>query len=740
MRSGFHPRGRQLTLPESFGISAKRVRDDNSISSVTDDIFSNPHFIWKNTDIKLSETPSFSQIINKYTKTDLSKIENGSDSSEYVDAWNASYVKMPCSPHNVYHENGQSVSRWGIIEKALSSPIKTVEDFRKAVLKYNARFTDDWTFEHLEAALQMEPNYAPLLSMIANLSLKLPQLIPQPIPLLQKNQETSLTLNQYQVACLLANAFYCTFPHRNARSKDSEYANYPFINFGTFLSKGFRNTTKTTDHKVLCILHYFHRIFSTDEPPRGVVTYTRRCLNKSVPFDCSNVPIKSIALGVSSTCLIEDASPDTIQVNFANRFLGGGVLRGGCVQEEILCCIRPELLVGLLFFESMENNEALIIEGAERYSRYTGYGNTFKWAGDFNEALDAKNTRDEQGRWKGAIVAIDAMIFDRRKPQFTIEPVRRELNKAYAGFSDDLAPYRPLPKVVVSGNWGCGAFGGNKELKYLIQLMACAHAGKSLAYCTFSDDRFAKRTLEVFEALCSSSCTVGQLWNILITLDVPQLNNRTISIFEIVLEKLSSLNRSLSPPPTSSTMNALNRSLSRAQSFYYSTLKSASVKSWPTIDNPWRDKLDTSKPLTYPSNFVVSKEEFKYVEMLKPQAFVPSSPQGVEITPSGWIPPRPELSSRKPYTIVRSKNHMLPVYVITKKKKRAEQTHGNRTLTVIKKVGGDLSALAAELEVLLKPKCEAGHFLCQVDEATQKIVIDGIFVDEVAKYLLDNGF
>ncbi|VUZ45014.1 unnamed protein product [Hymenolepis diminuta] len=187
-------------------------------------------------------------------------------------------------------------------------------------------------------------------------------------------------------------------------------------------------------------------------------------------------------------------------------------------------------------------------------------------------------------------------------------------------------------------------------------------------------------------------------------------------------------------------MNALNRSVLRAQSFCYSTLKSVTVKSWPTIDNPWRDKLDTSKPGTYPSNFLVSKEEFKYVEMLKPQSVIPLPPPGIEITPSGWIPPRPELSLKKPYTIVRSRNHMLPVYLRIKKKKRPEQTHGHRMLTVIKNVGGDLSALAAELEVLLKPKCEAGHFLCQVDEATQKIVIDGIFVEEVAKYLLDNGF
>lgn len=147
------------------------------------------------------------------------------------------------------------------------------------------------------------------------------------------------------------------------------------------------------------------------------MTYTRRCLIKPPDFVSSNAKFNSIAFGVSSTCLIEDADPETVQVfghcscyspvhsdwiayrgfyaqvNFANRFLGGGVLRGGCVQEEILCCIRPEILAGLLFIEAMDNHEALIIEGAERFSRYTGYGTTFKWAGDFNEAVDAKNTR-----------------------------------------------------------------------------------------------------------------------------------------------------------------------------------------------------------------------------------------------------------------------------------------------------------------------------------------------------------
>ncbi len=44
----------------------------------------------------------------------------------------------------------------------------------------------------------------------------------------------------------------------------------------------------------------------------------------------------------------------------------------------------------------------------------------------------------------------------------------------------------------------------------LIQLMACAQAGKSLAYCTFGDKEFAESALNVFSLLCTSGCTVGE--------------------------------------------------------------------------------------------------------------------------------------------------------------------------------------------------------------------------------------
>lgn len=44
------------------------------------------------------------------------------------------------------------------------------------------------------------------------------------------------------------------------------------------------------------------------------------------------------------------------------------------LQEEIrfLCC--PEMLVSLMLCDRMDPHEAILIQGAQQYSAYTGYG------------------------------------------------------------------------------------------------------------------------------------------------------------------------------------------------------------------------------------------------------------------------------------------------------------------------------------------------------------------------------
>ena len=57
------------------------------------------------------------------------------------------------------------------------------------------------------------------------------------------------------------------------------------------------------------------------------------------------------------------------------------------VQEEIRFMINPELIVGMLFMASMEDNEAIEIVGAERFSQYMGLAltlSTFAWSSSQN--------------------------------------------------------------------------------------------------------------------------------------------------------------------------------------------------------------------------------------------------------------------------------------------------------------------------------------------------------------------
>lgn len=57
---------------------------------------------------------------------------------------------------------------------------------------------------------------------------------------------------------------------------------------------------------------------------------------------------------------IEDGGANMLQVDFANRFIGGGVLSRGCVQEEIRFLINTELIVSRLFTEELCDNECLL--------------------------------------------------------------------------------------------------------------------------------------------------------------------------------------------------------------------------------------------------------------------------------------------------------------------------------------------------------------------------------------------
>ncbi|XP_063893500.1 poly(ADP-ribose) glycohydrolase [Helicoverpa armigera] len=438
------------------------------------------------------------------------------------DKWDSEHVRMPFSSHSLYpveNENGETrlKKRWEIIENALSKPIRNSQDLANAILSYNTKFRNSWKFRGLhklfnEYVEEEEAQYFfdVTLPEIAKLALALPKLVQAPIPLLKQHKNRSVSLSQQQIASLLANAFFCTFPRRNSTKKTSEYASYPFINFNTYRFYEITDSDSNME-KLKCICHYFRRVVT--KVPVGTMTFTRRSVRELPVWHTSDRLLGSLPLHVDPKHTIEDAE-SLIQVDFANKYLGGGVLGHGCVQEEIRFVICPELMISMLFTEVLRPNEALMMIGCERYSRYTGYGHTFQFAGDATDVTP----RDSSARRRCAVLAIDAVPYAARLHEFRRDAVTRELNKAWVGFSFDTDPTSEGLQYpgVATGNWGCGAFGGTPHLKSLLQLMACAQARRPMAYFTFGDTQLRDDIVNVYNLLARFNVTVGQLYKYIV--------------------------------------------------------------------------------------------------------------------------------------------------------------------------------------------------------------------------------
>lgn len=251
--------------------------------------------------------------------------------------------------------------------------------------------------------------------------------------------------------------------------------------------------------KLRCMLAYFERA----ELPRGTLRFERVVVagRDAEAWATDTSPL--LPIDVRETGAIEDAH-DCRQVDFANRFLGGGVLRGGNVQEEIRFAVAPELLVGMIVSPVMRHDEAIVMAGSERFAAYRGYGGTLAYGGPLADPAP----RLADGAPDVELVAIDAIDYRRGDPalQFSEAAVIRELCKARAGFARD-AQQRPI----ATGNWGCGAFCGDPPHKAILQWLAASAEGRSLRYYTFGDVRVGDLAGFAREAIDKLG-TVGALY------------------------------------------------------------------------------------------------------------------------------------------------------------------------------------------------------------------------------------
>eukprot|EP01084_Bolivina_argentea_P311878 539894_1 len=385
-----------------------------------------------------------------------------------------------------------------------------------------------------------------ILQNIINLVLLLPKLFNKPLYILNSQIKQNICLTSIQCASILSCSFFGLHNRPNPThiidiKNNIIQATFSDINFTS--NNGFAGilniNNESVQTKLYMILNYFLKFnpkyINNNSDDRKIIFHRRvlsekELINDKILTQC-NIPLSANNFSINSK---NNNEKKKLLIDFANAFIGGGSLSGGNHQEEILFCVYTECIVSGLFTEKMNKNECIIIQNCRKYNinNYKGFGDKLKINDDIKQQI---NYEEKENIVCDTIVAIDALIcfsdnFEEIN-QFENALMLREINKAYIGFSYDINNNK---YVIVTGNWGCGAFGGNSQLKSMLQWIASLVANKRDI-----DYRKQKSKANLFENVikhCSKEkkYCVSDLWKLLKDFNT-QKNENKLSLFEYLL-------------------------------------------------------------------------------------------------------------------------------------------------------------------------------------------------------------
>ena len=383
-----------------------------------------------------------------------------------------------------------------IIFSKFDSPINNISDIKKVFFNNKCFF-----FTKIEQKYQKEgEDFIKIFAHLKKLVFDINNLFPKKgIDTLKTCDNKFIELNRKQVALIFLLSFFDLIDIKSTDNK-----NY-FIVSNILFTK-YENTFQFGR----CFLNYLTvigRWLAENNPIlEEKIVFGRKNEKSKDYLEKSDVELCKLKLIDTKESLFNgDAS---YGIDFANQYIGGGTLNGGCVQEEILFAIEPEAIVSLFFMEVMDDNDAIAIFNTIQYSKYDGYGWDFIYTGC---AIDDKNIK------KNRIIAIDAICVGSYGSYFAIKnEINRDIHKAYVGFSLANSDNN-ISKTIATGNWGCGAFNGNHELKFIQQWIAASYAGiERLDYYTFKDKNMIL-VEKYYEKIKNKFKTAKELYDALIS-------------------------------------------------------------------------------------------------------------------------------------------------------------------------------------------------------------------------------
>lgn len=238
-----------------------------------------------------------------------------------------------------------------------------------------------------------------------------------------QQQAGLLAVDRQFIASLLANSFFSTFPKRNFRT-------HPTLQDFNFADMFQHLENPVNSDKLKKLLNYFECVFQAE--PEGKIYFSRQVtppdsLMSMPEWMCSDCPL--CPLMVRTRGIMEDAEPVLLRTYPCSARIGGDVLKDGWNLECSVFTNAPELLVALAFVESLEDNEALIVDGI--------------LAMDHRQRAEGEPTLSS---YEWTIILLD-FLDHTYKPalQFEDTSLLRELNKCLIAFRQPIYKRRLTP-------------------------------------------------------------------------------------------------------------------------------------------------------------------------------------------------------------------------------------------------------------------------------------------------------
>ena len=366
--------------------------------------------------------------------------------------------------------------------------------------------------------------YGRVLPFVVERALELPRYLPW-LPTLRTGVPGAVVLERRLVLSLLANVFLCNHKDMVDQCAPEQCRTGPgraghWCTLDWYLV--YASDSPVAVARIACFLAYFaaaERAAAAAAAAGRLRAFlpgalsVERCVGDAAaaaraaagclrPFAVEDVLVHTAGMDTEALCAYG-------VVDFANRDLHVGCVCASATQEEVLFSTRPELFAALCVVDRLGDSDVLVLNGAPALCVTAGHLATFRYAAPVDDADAAHAFAAQTDR---PVYAIDAVTGD----QFSRAAVLRDYTKAFVAFSHARA-HAPAhaPVTVSTGSWGCGAFGGDRLLKFLQQVLAARAAGITLAYSALNDPRYASQLQDAVDRLVAARMRVCDLWRVL---------------------------------------------------------------------------------------------------------------------------------------------------------------------------------------------------------------------------------